>query len=303
MADLADDAASAPVTLSEPGPAPETPDTGTASDAPADDDGPASTSTDATELEAPQTTADSDTGTDSFLDDPSEVPEELQARYKEMQSAWTKKTMGLADKRKSLEQLEQYQPLIEAYQRDPAGTLQDLAKQQGFSLTRGQAEQAVQEHTAQPQQQGVDWDNYEPQTWKDVADTIRQDVRQEILGQVEKDMAPVVENFRKMNAQHIETQLAEIDPEWRQHESTMVQVLKQHPTLADDPSMLYRMAVPPEVLEQRANERAQSQYKEKAKAARVSSKSTIRAATASPKQPKSISEAYELAREQLASGG
>ncbi len=301
MADLAE-LASAPVTLSEPGPAPAAPDAGTPTDAPATDPGSATTPADATEPGPPQTAAP-DSGTESFLDDPSEVPPELQDRYKQMQAAFSKKTMGVAEQRKSLEQMEQFKPLIEAYQRDPVRVLQDLAAQQGMTLSRGQAQQAVQQAQAQPETPAVDWETFEPNTWKELAQPIRQEIRQELLADMRKEFGPVVENVRKMTAKNIEAQLADIDPEWRQHETAMVGLLQKHSTLAEDPSLLYRMAVPPEAVEKRATERAMKAYEDKAKAARVSSTSTVRSATASPQQPKSISEAYELARAQLASGG
>lgn len=45
--------------------------------------------------------------------DPNTVPEELKPAYKQMQSAFTKKTQEIAESRKALENFERYKPLIE----------------------------------------------------------------------------------------------------------------------------------------------------------------------------------------------
>ena len=64
--------------------------------------------------ETGQTETESEEGTseESFFD-PNSVPEELKPAYKQMQSAFTKKTQGIAEARKSLENFESYRPLIE----------------------------------------------------------------------------------------------------------------------------------------------------------------------------------------------
>ena len=49
--------------------------------------------------------------------------------------------------------------------------------------------------------------------------------------------------------------------DWRTYENEMINTLTTHPSLANDPDTLYRMSVPPEVLEARATARALEKLK------------------------------------------
>ena len=84
----------------------------------------------------------------------------------------------------------------------------------------------------------------------------------------------------------------------------MMQNLKTHPTLANDPAKLYMLSVPQEVIESRATQKALQRFEQKGKAAAVSSGSTTNKKPAAPvREASSFEEAVQFAREQLAEQG
>lgn len=56
------------------------------------------------------------------------------ALVKALEGAFTKKTQALATKVKSVERLEQYEPLLDAYEQDPAAVIRLLAEEHGIEL-------------------------------------------------------------------------------------------------------------------------------------------------------------------------
>ena len=107
---------------------------------------------------------------------------------------------------------------------------------------------------------------------------------------------------QQMKASNVEQQLATIDPEWRTYEGNMRDLLQKHPSLVNDVSGLYRLAVPPEVLEGRAIQQALQKFEDKAQHAKISSGGSAPRSKPAPPQVKSFEDAVQLARQQIISG-
>ena len=194
----------------------------------------------------------------SFFD-PKQVPDELKPAYKQMQGAFTKQMQKLAQDRNKVNFYDQFS-------QDPIGNMQRLASQYGYQLTRAQAQAAVNQ-----QAQGGDIpDDYQPQNWKEVFTRSKELAKQEIM----QEFAPLIQEVRATKKQAIERQLSEIDPGWQQYEADMIELIREVPGLAQHPEKLYRLAVPQEVIDARATQKALQKFKAKAEAASVSGGST-----------------------------
>lgn len=232
--------------------------------------------------QAPSTLAE-----DTFFD-PSKLPEELKATYKQMQAAYTKKTQALAAQRPKIEAYDQFM-------RDPVTSLQQMAREYGYNLTRGEARAMVQEQNAQAQSQD-DLKNWQPQSWDEVITKIREAA----LESVRSEFAPFVNQVKRVQASNIESQLTKIDPQWKLYEQEMRENLARHPTLVEDVAMLYRLSVPEEVYTSRAVQAAIRKMEEKGQAAKMGGKTETSKATPALRKAKTFEEAYEIAKEQLA---
>lgn len=278
--------------MSELDTAPATPDVGQAATAPvsaigtteqppATDAGQAEVQKDAATGPAEQPAAPV---TDSFFD-PSQLPEELKGAYKQMQAAYTRKTQEIAQQRQKVE-------AYDAFSRDPIGSMQQLAKQYGMSLTRAEAKEALQQ---QGQPTGEDW---QPKTWEEVF----QKAEERAMAKVMAQLSPVVQNVQKMQATSIENQLNSIDPNWKIYEDDMRGNLQRHPTLVSDVQMLYRLSVPEEVYTSRAVQSALKKFESKANQASVGTKSTTPRSAPALKEVGSFQEAVEAAKQLIAQG-
>jgi hypothetical protein len=78
----------------------------------------------------------------------------------------------------------------------------------------------------------------------------------------------------------------------------MEQLLSKHPSLATDLPTLYEMAVPPAIREAKAVQKALAKMKAQAAHASVESKSTKTNTAPAPTRPRTIEEAWALARGQ-----
>ena len=195
---------------------------------------------------------------ESSFADPSELPPELQTAYKRLQGSYTKKMQQLSQQAAAQRQkIEAY----DAFSQDPIGSMQRMASQYGYKLSRAEAAQALQSAEAGGTQ-NADWT---PNTWDEVV----QRVREQVVTQVAQQFQPILQNVQAMRAQTIERQLDEIDPEWRTYEDDMRQALQTHPTLVSDVGKLYRLSVPDEVIERRATQKALKKFESKAQSARV----------------------------------
>jgi hypothetical protein len=204
-----------------------------------------------------------------------------------MQAAWTRKTQGLAQQRHKIE-------AYDAFSRDPIGTMQQVAQQYGYTLTRGQAADMVRGQAQQQDQQ-----QWEPKTWDDVLGRAKDMAKQEIMA----ELAPMFNNVQKIQAKSIEAQLNEIDPQWKLYEDEMRATLQQHPTLVNNVEQLYRLSVPEDRYSARAVQAAIKKLQSKTEQASVASKSST-SRTAQPQRiAKSFDEAVAIAKQQLAEQG
>ena len=224
--------------------------------------------------------------------DPSTLAPELMPGYKQMQAAFTKKMQAISGEKQKIEAYNQFMA-------DPIGQMQTVAKQYGYSLTRAEAAQAIN------QQQGQAPQNWEPQSWGEVMSMATQTAREEIM----RELQPFLGNVQKVTAQTIERQLSEIDPQWRTYEDDMRAKLQKHPTLVNDVAELYRLSVPEDVLTARATQAALAKFSGKAEQAKVSGTTkTSHSAPATPditkmKSGDAFNMAVEIARKKIASGG
>ena len=223
---------------------------------------------------------------DSFFD-PTQLTPELQGRYKQMQSAFSKKMAEMADRAKKYQALEQFSPVIEQFQRDPITTIQQLAAQQGFQLTRAQAAGVAAQQGVAPQQ-------WEPQTWDEVLSKAEERAEARLM----QKLAPIIGNVQQMTAKNIESQLDGIDPEWRTYENVMKDTLREHPTLVNDVRKLYRLSVPEDVMESRATQTALTRLTKRTDAAKASGTSTVKSAPAPP-DIKTFQDAVAFAKAEL----
>lgn len=197
--------------------------------------------------------------TDQSFFDPKKVPAELQPAYKQMQGAFTKAMQTLATQRNKVNFYDQFAA-------DPVANMQRLASQYGYQLTRAQAQAAIN----QQEQQGGLPEDYQPKNWNEVFQKGAEFAKQQLM----QELSPLINEVRQTKKQNIERQLSDIDPAWQQYEPEMIELINQVPGLAAHPEKLYRLAVPAEVVEQRATQKALQRLEAKAKATAASGGST-----------------------------
>lgn len=234
-------------------------------DAPIDNAGEQSVNSD-------QTTSGPDS-TDTFFDPESIIGTDLEPAYKQMQSAYTKKMQNIAESRKKIE-------AFDAFQQNPVETIRQLARQYGIDIAGTQQQQT----------------EFNPQDWNDVFDRMKQEVL--------KELNPVFNEVQNMKRSNMEMYLDNHYPDWREHEDEMVTLVKAHPTLAKDPDKLYRLAMPEEVIQQRAMQRAMQKVKGQSDAGQMSGASTTtRSINQNPPEGLTLNEAVDFAKAKLAKQG
>ena len=231
---------------------------------------------------------------ESFLGefDISTLSEEGRAAYetlnKQFKSAYTKKIEGLKKEREKVEAYDNFMADIE-------GNLKRAASQYGYKMV------PVNQTTPQTTNgAGDELENWQPQTWNEVDNKLYTRFEQRVMDKMMQKFSPVFENIHQLTSSSIEKQLNDIDPDWKMYEDDMTQNLKAHPTLAKDVSKLYRLSVPEEVLKNKYTQAALKKYEDKAKSAKVSSKSSISASAAPTNKKLSFAEAVEEAKRRLA---
>jgi hypothetical protein len=244
--------------------------TGTTVNAPGSDQGNSGSST--------QTTGHGpDAGASESFFDPASIQDkpELLTAYKQMQGQFTKAMQGMSSNRQKLD-------AYDAFMRDPVGTIRQLSTQYGLNIVeRGQ------EVSQEPQ---------EFKTWDDVKKHFFDEFKKEMLN-------PVVNEVRSLKKQSVEMQLDSKFPDWRTYEGPMMDTLRKHPTLVNDPDTLYRMSVPAEVLEARATKAAMQKLKGTTDNAVVSGGTTVRQTSQAPSGPMTFDQAVEFARKKIAGNG
>ena len=223
--------------------------------------------------------------------DPRDVQDDpkLQAAYKQMQRAYTKKMQSISEQRQKID-------AYDAFYQNPIEQVQKIAQQYGYQLSPAQAQEAAKVLEADATTQ--DW---QPNNWNDVMQRATEMAEQRIM----EKMNPMLSQVQNMRKESIESQLSEIDPTWQQYEDRMKSSLAKHPSLSNDPAMLYRVSVPQEVLESRATQAALRKMETRQQSAQVSGKSTTSKSPTSglPEGPVSFEEAVNAAKKSLADQG
>lgn len=228
--------------------------------------------------------AQSGTTSEETFFDPKSLPTELMGAYKQMQAAFTKKSQAIARDRDAVRAYRDFEA-------DPVGSLQRIARQYGYSLSRAEAKEAIS---------GKNGEDWTPSSWGDVLDRAKAMAKEELY----KELSPMFSDVQAVRKSNIERQLEELDPGWRQYEDEMSQNLADHPSLARDPAKLYRLSVPDEVWESRATQKALNKLQGKVAHTKVSGGSkTSREEDTEPKAGMSFAEAVEWAKRRLKADG
>lgn len=213
---------------------------------------------------------------ESFFD-PASIADkpELQSAYKQMQASYTKRMQDFAKHRTKID-------AYDRFEKDPLGTLRELATNYGWQLVqRGDKDQSQ------------DWN---PQSWDDVMAKAKEEVL--------KEMRPVFNEVKTLKKQNIEARLDSQYPDWRTYEDAMMDKLRAHPSLVEDPDALYRLSVPSEIWEARATSKAMQKLKGASENAQVSGGSTTtKQTTQEPTGPVSFDQAVDIARKRIAAQG
>jgi hypothetical protein len=212
---------------------------------------------------------------DSFFDPKSiEGKPELQAAYKQMQSAWTKKMQSVSANKQKLD-------AYERFEKNPQEAIKALAKQYGIEIAEPKKEE------------------FQPQTWDDVISKTKDEARAEVLG----ELKPYLDQVREIKKQSIEKQLSDIDPQWQLYEDQMSEMLSAHPSLVTDPAKLYEISIPAEVREQRAMKKALEILNGKKETTPSGGSKTPKTPSNKPSGPLSWDQSIQYAKDQLASQG
>jgi len=212
---------------------------------------------------------------------------ELEAAYRQMQAAFTKKTQAIRAKQKAAE-------AYESFMQNPHAGIKAMAEKLGYQL-QGRAA-STDTHGGDEPPAGS-----EPKTWDEVY-TIAE---KRALEKVRQEMAPFLEHITEMKKSSIEKMLDDSAPDWRQYEDDMQENLRKHPTLVTDPLTLYTISVPKNVLESRAAQAAMKKLKEKMNSSEPSGQSTTRKSSVDTQsgKPMSFRESVEYAKQKLAEKG
>ena len=221
--------------------------------------------------------------------DPAGLDEALKPAYKQMQAAFTKKTQAIKAGKDKI-------AAYDAFMQNPQGTLQQLAAQYGLSIQQPPRAEPTGGNGFDP--------SWQPQSWQEVFSKVEELVAPKLRQQWEREMAPLMGEFRHIKKTQIERVLDEHVPEWRQYEDEMSSLLSSHPSLVNDPPLLARLAIPDSVAEGRAMQKALAKLQKKGEASQISAGSTTsRHQSASPKGPMSFQDAVEFAKRKLAEDG
>lgn len=241
---------------------------------------------------ATQQDAGSQKPTEDTFFDPQSIQDkpELLAAYKEMQRNYSKKMESIKNARQKIE-------AYDAFAADPVTQLQNMARQYGYSLSRAEAADRLNQQNGN---QSQDLQGWEPKSWDEVIQRAEERAYDRIM-QEQQPLLQEVQNLRKSN---LEVFLDNNAPDWRTYEDEMMTTLREHPSLVNNPLALYKLAVPDDVLQSRATQRALKKMQDKGASASVKGASTTtkRAATM-PDKPVSFDEAVKIAERELAEQG
>lgn len=213
---------------------------------------------------------------------PDEVKTQIEPYYKQMQADYTRKTQRLSKKEK------EYLQKVQAYDQftsNPVQNLAQLAQQYGYSMTPvgAQPQQQKQQPAVTP-----DWT---PNTWEDVfgksAEFLKpqfEQMLQEAVNPYQQEINYLKQQLGTYQADKVEAQFNQIDPEWRQYEDDMRDLLMEHPTLAKDPKKLFKLVIPEEKLKTKYYQEALKDLEKRTQAAKI--ESSGRSQPTKPQAPK-----------------
>jgi len=211
-------------------------------------------------------------GGESFFDYESiKGKPELEAAYKEMQRAFSQKTEAIS---KGKDKIAQYDQFMQS----PVETMRQIAQQYGYQMVQGQ-----------PQN-----DDGQPKTFESW-----DDVMSEAKRQVMEELKPMVGELQEMKKQNVEQALNSSYPDWRTYEDSMMENLRKYPNLVNDHDMLYRMSVPPDVLEARATKKALQKVQGTSESGTVQGQSTTTQQPGKSPGVKTFNDAVNFARQEV----
>jgi hypothetical protein len=243
------------------------------------------------QAQSTQTAATEQSFTD-FNSLPEDVRSQLEPFYKAMQGDYTRKTQKLSKKEKEMMQK------IQAYDQftaNPLHNLTQLAQQYGYQMLPAGVQKQMEKEHGVPQ----DWT---PNTWEEVFTKSQEYLTpkiKEMLTPYQQEIANLKAELGQHRASKVEAQFNQIDPNWRQYEDEMRELLQEHPSLAKDPFKLYKLAVPEDVFKARATQEAMKSLEAKTKAARIESSGRHQQSNPVKNERMSFDEAFRLAKQQL----
>lgn len=187
-----------------------------------------------------------DSGGESFFDYESIKGTDLEPAYKEMQRAFGRKNEQL---KSGLDKISQY----DNFMQNPVESIRQVAQQHGYQLVQGN-----------PQDQNGQTQNFS--NWDDVM--------AEAEKRVMEKLQPMFGEMKNLKQQTIQQNLDTNFPDWRTYEDSMMENLQAHPTLVNNPELLYRMSIPSNVLDARATKRAMQKLQGQNDAGTIQSQST-----------------------------
>jgi hypothetical protein len=205
---------------------------------------------------------------------------DLQKAYKQMLGDYRKKTDAVKGREKHLAEYDEFM-------KDPISSASRYLSQKGYKVVQGDPD-------------AKDDKPWEPKTWGDVQELIQKEAARIANTQTR----PLQNEVKKLTQQSIEARLDNDHSDWRSYEYKMVANLQAHPTLAQDPDLLYDISIPREVREQRAYKRALEKIKSEGDSASVSGASNRPASTSKrPEGKLTLDQAWQVARKELVSKG
>jgi hypothetical protein len=201
---------------------------------------------------------------------------ELEAAYKDMQRAFGR---GSEANKLGANKIAQH----DQFMANPIDTMRSIAQQNGYQLVQGQPEA------------GADGEPATFNSWDDVM--------QEAERRVMANLQPMVGELQNIKRQTVESSLDNAYPDWRTYEEPMMQLLEKYPRLVDDHDMLYRMAVPQEVITSRATKAALRKIQGHTDSGNVQGQSTTTQQPTKSKGKMTFDQAVDFARGEVSKQG
>ena len=229
------------------------------------------------ELQTTEQTTENGPADESFFD-PSLLPDdpEIQKAYKSMQGQFTKRMQQFSKEREKIDAYNQFM-------QNPQESLRRMAQQYGVDL--GQQQQNDKE--------------FAPNDWNDVVNHIQEQTKQSIMEQLQ----PLFSDLHNVKRTSTEQYLDSTYPDWRSYENEMMDLLQEHPSLANNPDLLYRNAVPQDVINQRAYQQALKKIKGQTESSKATGNTPNARKKAAPAKISSFNDAVKAAQQQLAEQG